>query len=89
MELKSGLKTSEGLYTGLSMVASFVVSLLVVLRVVEPESQANLVEIVTQGLVAIATLVVAGLALREYISGRLNLKSQLLEQRIVKTETNG
>lgn len=77
--IKSGLKTSEGILTAVSLVVSAVISLLVVLNVVEPTDQAMLVELGTKAVTAIATLVVSGIALKTYIQGRTDIKLQQLE----------
>jgi hypothetical protein len=87
--LKAGLKTSEGILTALSVVVSAVVSLLVVLNVVNPADQGMIVELATKALTAVATLVVSGFALKEYIKGRTQIKIEQMNIIAEKQEIQG
>lgn len=87
--LKAGIKTSEGIFTAVSLLVSAVVSVLVILGVVSADEQIYLAELATKAIVAVFTLIVSGVALRQFIIGRTQLKSQQMELMIEKKEVTG
>ena len=77
--LKAGLKTSEGIFTAVTVLTSLVVNVLAALKIVEPSESAGLAELLATGVSAIVTAVVAGIVLVGYIKQRTSLKVEAMK----------
>lgn len=85
--LKAGLKTSEGIFTAITVLTSVVVNLLAAFHIVEPADASELSEALATGVTAIATAVIAGIVLVKYFKTRETLKLEAM--RLAKPSITG